>query len=314
MLRIVLIATGLTFTASALAATAGPPTESRAAPAAAPAKKPAARKSPTTAATANAVTKKPATAAVSVKAGKPAAAPPPKLPAMTAAQIVARNVAARGGLTAWRAVDRLTLSGQMDAGGSPNIELPFVMKMKRGRKSRLELTFRDQTALQVYDGRQGWKVRPFLNRTEVEPYSADETRAAAAFEELDGPLIDSAKKGTKVKLVGTELVEGKGAYKLKLTSKDGTQRTMWIDGRSFLELKLEGEPKKVDGKVRTVSVYFRDYKTESGLTTPRLLETTYEGTKVSRKMKVTRVIANEPMQDSLFQKPQVAAASMPAGR
>ena len=292
MTRAVLFACGFAFTTAAFAATAVTTTESPAAPAAAPAR-----------------------AAAPAKAGKKAAvaAPAPKLQAMTAEQIVKRNVAARGGPSAWRAVDTLTLSGKVDAGGNPNVELPFVMKMKRGHKSRLELTFRDQTALQVYDGTQGWKVRPFLNRDEVEPYTPAEAKAATGFEELDGPLIDAAKKGTRVKLLGTERVEAKSAYKLQLTAKNGAQRTIWIDGSSFLELKLEGEPKKIDGRMRSASVYFRDYKTEDGLTTPRVLETVYEGTKVSRKMRITSVVANAPMQDGLFRRPQVAAAG-PATR
>ena len=62
----------------------------------------------------------------------------------------------------------------------------------------------------------------------------------------------------------------------------------------------------LDGRLRTVSVYFRDYRTEGGLTTPRLLETKYDGTSVSRKMTITKVVKNEPMQDALFQKPQLA--------
>ena len=234
------------------------------------------------------------------------------LPALTAAQIVDRNVTARGGLAAWQSVNTLALSGKMDAGGKPNVELPFAMKLKRGHKSRLELTFRDQTAVQVYDGSQGWKVRPFLNRNEVESYTVAEAKAAAQFEELDGPLVDYAKKGTKVEVAGTETVEGDATYKLRLTSSGGVQRHIWIDAKTFLERKMEGEPKKMDGKLRSVSVYFRDYKTENGLTTPRLLETKYEATAVSRKMTITKIVVNEPMQDALFQKPQLALASAPA--
>ena len=80
---------------------------------------------------------------------------------LTAEQIVEKNVAARGGLQAWRAVNSLTLSGEMDAGGKQNAKLPFVWSMKRPHKSRLEIRFQQQTAVQVYDGQQGWKVRPF---------------------------------------------------------------------------------------------------------------------------------------------------------
>src|SRR5256714_2456315 len=227
---------------------------------------------------------------------------------LTAAQIVERNVAARGGLQAWRAVNTVTMSGQLEAGGKKNSELPFVMKMKRGHKSRLEIRFADQTAVQVYDGARGWKLRPFLGRDEVEPYTPAEAKSATAWEELDGPLVDYAAKGTKVELAGKEAVEGNDAYKLRLTTKSGEQRNIWIDAASFLELKIEGQPRKIDSKMRKVAIYYRDYKTENGLTTPRVLETVVEGAKPGRKMNIERVVVNEPMQDDLFEKPQLAAA------
>jgi hypothetical protein len=232
--------------------------------------------------------------------------------ALSAAQIVERNVAARGGLAGWRAVNTLTMSGELDAGGKQNTELPFVMRMKRGHKSRLEVRFADQTAVQVYDGAQGWKLRPFLGRDEVEPYTPAEAKAATAWEELDGPLIDHAAKGTKVEFAGKEAVEGRDAYKLRLTTKGGEQRNLWIDAASFLELKIDGQPRKIDGRMRKVAIYYRDYRTENGLTTARVLETVVEGVKPGRKMNIQRLAVNEAMQDELFHKPQLAAANSPA--
>jgi hypothetical protein len=229
-------------------------------------------------------------------------------------QIVERNIAARGGLAAWRAVKTLTIAGDLDAGGKPSHALPFVLKEKRQRKSRLEIVFKDQTSLQVYDGVQGWKVRPFLNRNEVETYTPAEMKSAAAEQDLDGPLVDYASKGTQIALAGTEPVEGHPAYKLKLTLKNGDKRNLWIDAGSFLELKMEGEPRKLDGRLHNVAVYFRDYKTEHGLTTPRLQETFVEGVKQTYKMTIARVAVNEPMDDSLFQKPQLAALAAPSAR
>lgn len=187
---------------------------------------------------------------------------------LSASQIVERNVAARGGLEAWRAVGSMTLSGRLEAGGKKNTELPFVMQMKRPHMSRLEIRFGDQTATQVYDGASGWKVRPFLGRNEVEPFSAGEAKAAASWAELDGPLVDYASKGTQVALVGMEPVEGHAAYKLKLKLKSGEQRHLWIDAKNYLELKIDGEPRKMDGKLRNVAVYYRDFRTQNGLAVP----------------------------------------------
>jgi outer membrane lipoprotein-sorting protein len=232
--------------------------------------------------------------------------------AMSASQIVDKNIAARGGLAAWHAVQTLTMEGTLDAGGTVNHALPYVMKLKRSHKSRLEILFNEQTSVQVYDGTQGWKVRPFLNRSEVEPYTKAEANSAAATDELDGPLVDYAAKGTKVALVGNESVEGHPAYKLKLTLRSGEQRNLWIDAASFLELKADGAPRILDGKSHDVAIYYRDYKSEHGLVMPHTLETAVQGVKATYKIQISRVAVNETFDDSLFQRTHLAAASTPA--
>ncbi len=233
---------------------------------------------------------------------------------LSAAQIVDKNIAARGGLTAWHSVQTMTMEGTLDAGGKVNHALPFVMKMKRSHKSRLEVTFNDQTSVQVYDGAQGWKVRPFLNRNEVEPFTKAEANSAEATDDLDGPLVDYAAKGTKITLVGNEQVEGHPAYKLKLTLRSGEQRNLWIDAGSFLELKVDGSPRVLDGRKHDVAIYYRDYKSEHGLVVPHVLETAVQGVKATYKIQISRVAVNEVFGDSLFQKPQLAAAVMPGSK
>jgi len=90
------------------------------------------------------------------KKGEPqAVAPAPDLPKLTAAQIADKNVAARGGLTAWRAVQSIKMTGRMEVGGKANNELPFTLQMKRPNKQRLTIEFAGQTAVQGVR-RQGW--------------------------------------------------------------------------------------------------------------------------------------------------------------
>jgi len=234
-------------------------------------------------------------------------------PKLTAAQIVKRNVAARGGLKAWQAVKSMELSGELDGGGKKNTELPFVLRLKRPHKSRLEITFRNQQAVQVYDGEHGWKVRPFLGRNDVEPFSPSEAKAARGWEELDGPLIDYKRKGNRVALQGMDSVEGHKAYKLLLTTKNGDKRHVWIDATTFLERKIDGQRRKLDGKMRYVAVYYRDYRTDGGLTMPHLFETVVDGGKVPHKIHVEKVAVNPPLNDGLFGKPKLALVVQHAG-
>jgi hypothetical protein len=266
-----------------------------------------------------------------------AAAPQLSLPSLTAVQIVERNAAARGGQSAWRHVQSMTLTGKMDAGKTRRdggaiamnptlrkaqerkallqsgqqsadagkvIQLPFQMDLQRPVKSRLEIPFQGQTAVQVYDGTNGWKLRPFLGRHEVEPFTPEEKSLAAGQLPLDGALIDPASKGIKVAADGAEMVEGHNAYRLKLTLKNGETRHLWVDAKSFLELKVDAAPRKINGKLRSVATYFRDYKAEDGLMIAHRLETVVQGISGSENIYIERVLFNPPLSDTRFAKLQ----------
>jgi hypothetical protein len=232
-------------------------------------------------------------------------------PSLTAEQIIERNIAARGGAAAWRGVHTLAMSGRMDIGGKQNMEVPFRSEMKRPHKLRFEVDFQGQKAVQIYDGVHGWKIRPYLGRDGAEPYSPQEQQSAAEMQELDGPLVDYRTKGTKVALDGFEAVEGHDAYKLKLTFRNGSVRHDWIDAKSFLEVKIEGAPRRLDGRLHNVEIYCRDYRPVNGLMIPYVLETAVQGVKDTRKMTIEKVEVNPKIDDSAFLKPGILTAAAP---
>jgi hypothetical protein len=246
------------------------------------------------------------------------AAAPVALPPLSAAQVVEKNAAARGGLVAWKAVQTMLWKGTMGAGGTSYVavspagrmqtkereemRLPFTFEFKRPLKSRLELQFNGQTAVQVYDGVQGWKLRPYLGTTSWDAYSADELRQAATEPGIDGWLIDAAAKGAKVESAGIDTVEGSAAYKLKVTAKNGQVRHVWVDGKSFLDVKLDGEARKLDGKPHAVEIYQREFKAEHGLMIPHILETAVKGVNKTEKIVIDSVSVNPQLDDARFTK------------
>jgi hypothetical protein len=287
-------------------------------------------------------------AACMAEAAAAAAAPAPAK--LSAAEVITKNVAARGGLEAWRAVQTMSLSGKTGAGGNQRatlklptqrqatvvprsteqsplpsrrveeVYLPFLMELARPRKMRFELQVAGQTALQVYDGVNGWKLRPYLNRLDVEPYTADELKAASIQSELDGPLVDYAAKGTRIESDGIEKVEDRDTYKLKLTLKSGDVTHVWVDAQTFLETKVEGQPRRLDGIYHPVEVYYRDYRNVNGLEIPFVLETrvlpvtkTAMGLRDTpvppEKTLVEKVVINPKFDAGLFSKPATPTKS-----
>jgi outer membrane lipoprotein-sorting protein len=272
---------------------------------------------------------------------------PPTGAKLSAAEIVDKNVAARGGLQAWRAVQTMSMSGKLGAGGNQRAtlrvpapagqkpgqqmtpvakrpqeetQLPFLMELARPGKMRFELEFGGQTAIQVYDGANGWKLRPFLGRRVVEPYTTDEMKAASKQADLDGPLVDYAAKGTVIELDGMEKVENRDTYKVKLTLKNREIIHVWIDAQTFLEAKIEGQPRRLDGIDHPVEVYFRDFRPVKGLQIPFVLETrvlpvgkTALGLRdppvPPEKVIIEKAEVNPKLDESRFAKPQIGVSS-----
>lgn len=269
------------------------------------------------------------------------AAPQVQVPSLTAAQVLEKHVAARGGAQAWKAVQGLQLTGKIDAGTADNyaramkiveagkkatgrgtnaeiaaangpkdtdtqaqLQLPFTLDLKRPNKMRLEILVAGKPAVQVYDGQQGWKLRPFLNRTDSEPFTKEEAKTEASRDDLDGPLIGSAARGAKVDLDGSEVVDGQPAYRLKVTQKNGDVKRVWVDAKTFLDVKIDGFPRRMDGKVHNVYVYQRDFrKVEGGVMIPFVQETAVDGYSDKHKLMIEKATVNPRLDDALFAKP-----------
>jgi hypothetical protein len=106
-------------------------------------------------------------------------------------------------------------------------------------------------------------------------------------------------------MAGTDLVEGRNAYKLKLTLNDGQVRNLWVDAQTFLEVKIEGTPRRLDGKMHNVETYYRNYTPVSGLLIPFVLETAVEKVQPTRKITFEKVILNPKLEDNAFTKPEI---------
>jgi hypothetical protein len=63
--------------------------------------------------------------------------------------------------------------------GGGKIEMAWAQVQKRPGKFRSEVTRQGLTAVQAWDGKEGWKLAPFGGRREPERASQDDARARA---------------------------------------------------------------------------------------------------------------------------------------
>ena len=245
------------------------------------------------------------------------AGPKATVTSLSVQQIIERNVAARGGLERWRAVGTMAWVGHIESAQARVPNIRFTLEQQRPNKTRFEVNALGRKTVRVFDGTQGWTLRAAQNvgRPDAQPFAAEELKFARAGQGIDGPLIDSAAKGNLVTLEGLEEIEGHTAYRLEVRLLAGERDRLWIDAKSFLDIRYD---RVVDGPTgiprKVVSLMYRDYKTFYGLKMPCVIETSGDAHSAPDRMVIERVVVNPPLDPREFanpMRPNIRPTSLP---
>jgi hypothetical protein len=226
--------------------------------------------------------------------------------AKTAAEVIDRNVAARGGLGAWRKVDTMVWLGHLEHGGKETQHIPFVMTLKRPNLTRFELKEQFNSFTRIFDGTHGWKLRPGADgRPETKAFSPEEVKFARTEFVVDGPLIDYQAKGVTADLDGIDTVDGRKAYRLSLKLPSGGERKVWIDTKTNLDIRHDRPATNPLKPGAPVSVYYRNYADADGVQVARSIETGVDagGAVAGDKLVIDRVLVNPKLDDGTFAPP-----------
>ncbi len=229
------------------------------------------------------------------------------MPRLSLEQILERNVAARGGLEAWRAVQTMTWTGHVRISGEQAPPMPFVMALQRPNKTHFEISTADRRFTRVFDGSNGWRLRPGGNgQPELKMLSREEVAFSREEFVIDGPLLDHAAKGVAVKLAGLDEIEGRKAYLLEVTLPRGASRRIWVDAETFLDVRCDRPSTNPLTAGAPISVYYRDFRTVNGLVIPHVIETRPgTGAGASQVLAIERIAVNPPMPMQTFARPAV---------
>src|SRR3984893_17735363 len=225
--------------------------------------------------------------------------------AQTADEIVTKALATRGGVARIKAVHSQRISGSINFGAGA--DGPFLVELERPGKMHIEVTVQGQTLVRTYDGKStGWILNPFVENKAVQPMSAEDISNISDESDFDGPLVDYKQKGNLIALMGKEDVDGKPAYRLKLTNKKGEMRSYLFDAASFRLIKWEGIRKIGDKYVSWESV-FHDYCEVNGLQFAFEIDSDAPGTGQAQKIIADKIEVDPQINKSHFGKPEAPA-------
>ena len=227
--------------------------------------------------------------------------PKPVKLAETVDGLVAKNIEAKGGAEALRNLKSVSLKGRMLV-NQGKVEFLYSAVKKRPGAVRAEFTLQGMTAVQAYDGTEGWKIQPFGGRKDPEKMTPDDTKSLIEDAEIDGPLVDWKEKGSTVEYLGIEDVDGTQAHKLRVSRKNGDINYVYLDPDAFLEIRIITQRTEQGAQVE-VETDLGDYEKVGGVFLPFSLESGPKGATDKQKLILEKGEANVTIDDAQFKFP-----------
>ena len=123
--------------------------------------------------------------------------------------------------------------------------------------------------------------------------------------DLEGPLVDYAKKGHKVEYLGTEDIDGTEAHKLRITYATGNEAMYYFDPDFFLEIRIVSKS-WYRGSAFEGETDLGDYERVNGVYLPFSVASGSKGSTQKSTVTYTRAEANAELADALFAFPEGA--------
>lgn len=227
----------------------------------------------------------------------------------TADDLIAKNIEAKGGLAAIKAITSLRMTGKLETQG---IVILLGADRKPDSLVRQTATIQGMTQIQAYDGSEGWQINPFSGRRDPERMGEDDTRDMAESNDFYGPLVDYKQKGNKVEYIGHQTVDGDDALLIKVTLKNGDLMNYFLDPDTYLEIRTEKQM-FVRGSVHESFNNLGSYKKVNGVYFPFSIESGVPRNPGSSKITITTLEANVALPDAEFKMPTAPANPAPGG-
>jgi len=223
--------------------------------------------------------------------------------AQTVDEIIAKNMAARGGIEKLRAIRSMVVTENVNMQNERGA--PLTVRMLRPNRIREELTMGPGKSVRAFDGQSGWIQNPGPRGAEVRRLTDGDLEELRDDAEngIDGVLADYASKGNRVEFAGMQTVDGKPCYKLKVTLHTGHTQYQYIDKQTNLEVRqdLLGT---MDGKPSAMEQTLGDYRNEGGILFAHTIVSVMRGRPERSTIRIQRMDINPPMDERIFSMPR----------
>lgn len=212
--------------------------------------------------------------------------------AQTVDEVVDKYLVALGGKEKLMALNTIKLNGSLSTQG---FEIPITVTVLNAKGARTDISVPGMAeGYRIVTPEKGWVFAPYQGMTEPEEMPDDQWKVQSMQLDLQTPLLDYAKKGHKVELLGKEKIGDNECYKLKITYKNGASAVLFIDSKTYYRVKSV-IALNVNGSTTDQETTYADFrKTPEGYVFP------YSQTNQGGTITYSSIEINKPVDENIF--------------
>lgn len=216
--------------------------------------------------------------------------------AQTLDQILARHLEATG----QQQLSRVATVRSEGKAVQMGMELPFVQIQKRPDKMYLEIDIQGMKMIQSFNGEKGWAVEPWIN-SEPRELTGPELRNVRQTANIDSDLVNWQEKGYQLEYTGSEPLEGRHAYKLKLLRGEDESYEFYLDSETYLITRMVVQT-NYEGNIVEGETLLGDYRRIDGINVPFRTEVRYGGQTLMTNV-IDKVEFDVSIDEKVFSRP-----------
>jgi hypothetical protein len=214
----------------------------------------------------------------------------------TADEIISKSIDAVGGKERIGKITSIYTESTAQIMGN---DAPVITTILNGKGFKSETEFNGSKIIQALNDKGGWAINPMAGGSAAQALPDEQYKAARDQIYVGGELFNYAGNGSKAELLGKD----GNLYKIKITTKDNSTTTYFIDPATYFLTKIVKEGDMMGQKVE-ITISFSDYqKTDFGYVIAHKMDTDMGGN-FSFSATVNKVEINKEIDPKIFDMPQ----------